>query len=73
MPLTTDLTWHSTMSAGRALGVSDDFIRARIADGTLRATAIRSGRRVIYRIRPSDLDEFRHHHTGSPADPRFGG
>ncbi len=65
--------WYSTIEAGRILGTSDDFIRARVQDGTIRATAIYSGRRVLYRIRPSDLDAFRRDHTGDPLDPRFGG
>jgi excisionase family DNA binding protein len=65
--------WLSTVEAGRRLGVSDDLIRARVQSGQLRAVALRSGGRVLYRIHPDDLEVFRRANFGDPRDPPFGG
>jgi excisionase family DNA binding protein len=63
-------TWLSTQDVARALGVSPGFVRARIVEGTLPATAIEA-RRLIYRIRRSDFEAWRRAHTGPATGTQF--
>ena len=65
--------WLSTNDCARSLGVSDWWVRDRIESGLLPATAIRTGRRKLYRIRASDWARFVATHSGPATDPRFGG
>lgn len=63
-------TWISTAEAARRLGMSPGFVRARITDGSLPATAIEAGR-LIYRIREADFLAWRRAHAGPAASARF--
>lgn len=63
--------WITTAEAAAAIGVSQWWIRQRIEDGLLPATAISTGRHKVYRIRADDWDAFRDRYTGDARDPRF--
>lgn len=65
--------WYTTAEVAARLSMSVDYVRARIRDGSLPARAVRSGGRVIFRVRAEDLEAFRREHVGDPTDPRFGG
>ena len=66
------LRWLTTAEAAASIGVSTWWIRQRIEDGLLPATAISTGRHKLYRIRDDDWDDFRARFTGDARDPRFG-
>jgi excisionase family DNA binding protein len=65
------LRWITTAEAAAQIGVSQWWIRQRIEDALLPATAITTGRHKIYRIRDDDWAEFRARFTGDALDPRF--
>ena len=51
--------WLSSETASRQIGgVTPRWIRMQIEAGRLRARVLLTGRRVTYRIRRDDLDEF---------------
>lgn len=64
--------WITTAEAAAKIGVSQWWIRQRIDDGLLPATAISTGRHKVYRIRDDDWADFRARYTGDARDPRFG-
>lgn len=64
--------WITTAEAAAEIGVSQWWIRQRIDDGLLPATAISTGRHKVYRIRDDDWADFRARYTGDARDPRFG-
>lgn len=63
--------WVTTAEAAASIGVSTWWIRQRIEDGLLRATAISTGRHKLFRIRVEDWASFRARYTGDARDPRF--
>ena len=63
--------WLTTAEAASSIGVSQWWIRQRIDDGLLPATAISTGRHKVYRIRDDDWADFRARYTGDARDPRF--
>lgn len=55
---TTDPTM-STRDCANRLGVGTDFVLGEIRDGRLKAYSAHEGRRrAVYRIAPSDFDEY---------------
>jgi excisionase family DNA binding protein len=68
---TRPLRWLTTAEAAASIGVSQWWVRQRIEDGLLRATAISTGRHKVYRIRSDHWAAFRARFTGDALDPRF--
>jgi hypothetical protein len=53
----------TTTDVGRALGMSGEYVRGEIRDGRLKANAlIRAGKRTVYRITPSQFEEYKARH-----------
>lgn len=63
--------WFTTAEAAASIGVSQWWVRQRIEDGLLPATAISTGKHKVYRIRDDDWADFRARFTGDARDPRF--
>ena len=63
--------WFTTAEAAAEIGVSQWWIRQRIEDGLLPATAISTGRHKVYRIRDDDWAAFCAMYTSDALDPRF--
>lgn len=61
----------TTAEAAASIGVSTWWVRRRIEDGLLPATAIATGRHKTCRIRADHRESFRARYTGDPRDPRF--
>jgi excisionase family DNA binding protein len=63
--------WLTTEEAAGEVGRSADWVRARIQEGRLVATAWRVGSRRVYRIAAADWDEFVRAHSVRTDDPDF--
>ncbi len=60
--------WLSTEDAAREIGMSSWWIRERIEEGSLRAVAVSSGHRMVYRIAARDWSHFVRRVTFSSVD-----
>jgi excisionase family DNA binding protein len=52
-----------TEEAARRLGMSPDWVRRQVVAGRLKATVWLIGKRPTYRIRVTDLDDFRRRYS----------